>query len=360
MHPTSTSLRLISIALLLSVSLVARAGETRDVVFLMTSDPHFGSEDAKAKPPVTAEQGARSLATSLARLLSTIGRPWPAAVQAGATGVISRPAGLVVAGDLTDHNAWPLMATVLTPDGLPMPSDAAAPRIPLFFSIGNHDGGIDGAAGRAIIAINRKRMDKKPLAAIDPTGLHCAWSWQGVHIVNVNLCPADAMDAETPFQYGKPPPRGWNDPMGAMTFLEGYLKRTVGDSGAPVVIVQHYGYCGGFNFDWNWWTAKQRRRFHDAIAPYNVIALLHGHTHLPARYRWPDPAADAAEVKRLFGDQPPRPLRSYDVFSAGNMHAGHGYAFRITRDRLVAAHFDGRDWSRNPALHAVITITGGR
>jgi len=138
----------------------------------------------------------------------------------------------------------------------------------------------------------------------------------------VNLCPADTTDNETPFKYGHPGPGSWNDSRGALTFLTGYLRQRVGTSGDPVIIWQHYGYCEGFNFDWNWWSAKQRRAFYDAIKGYNIVALLHGHTHAPARYRWPDPANDATEVRRLFGDKPPANLRAFDVFSGGSFGAG--------------------------------------
>jgi len=138
----------------------------------------------------------------------------------------------------------------------------------------------------------------------------------------VNLCPADTTDNETPFKYGHPGPGSWNDSRGALTFLTGYLRQRVGTSGDPVIIWQHYGYCEGFNFDWNWWSAKQRRAFYDAIKGYNIVALLHGHTHAPARYRWPDPANDATEVRRLFGDKPPEKLRAFDVFFGGSFGAG--------------------------------------
>ncbi len=174
-----------------------------------------------------------------------------------------------------------------------------------------------------------------------------------MHFVCVNLCPADTTDPETPFKFGKPGPGSWNDPMGALTFLTTYLCQQVGTSGEPVIIWQHYGFCEGFNFDWNWWSARQRRAFYEAVKDYNVVALLHGHTHAPARYRWPDPQRDAEELRRLFGDAPRANLRSFDVFSAGSLGGGTFYVVRILDDRLIAAHCDRRGWSANPALYVV-------
>jgi hypothetical protein len=206
------------------------------------------------------------------------------------------------------------------------------------------------------VARNRQHQAAGRLSAISENGLHYALKWDGVHIVGVNLAPADATDADTPFTYGKPGQGSWNDPEGALSFLAKYLREQVGSSNEPVIVWQHYGYCEGFNFDWNWWSLPQRRRVYDTLKPYNVVALLHGHTHAAAHYRWPDRATSAAEVKRLFGEVVPADMRSYDVFSAGSLGDGRAYVFRILGDRFIARHRGPNGWTGDPALDAEIRI----
>jgi hypothetical protein len=174
---------------------------------------------------------------------------------------------------------------------------------------------------------------------------------------------ADAIDPASAFKFGTPGPGSWHDPQGALMFLKEYLQKAVGTSGAPVILCQHLGFDEGFSIDWRWWSSGDRRRLYDAIREYNVVAILHGHTHAPAHYRWPDPKTGAAEVERLFGKEPPRDLRSFDVFCAGASQRERGpgefYVFRAVGDRLVAAHRGAAGWSADPALHAVKTIIGG-
>ena len=175
----------------------------------------------------------------------------------------------------------------------------------------------------------------------------------------VNLCPADTTDNETPFKYGHPGPGSWNDSRGALTFLTGYLRQRVGTSGDPVIIWQHYSYCEGFNFDWNWWSAKQRRVFYDAIKGYNIVALLHGHTHAPARYRWPDPAntpRKSGACSAISHRQTCEPLTcSPAVPSEPGLQTGGGtfYVFHILNDQLIAAHHDTHGWAKDPQLFLI-------
>jgi len=90
------------------------------------------------------------------------------------------------------------------------------------------------------------------------------------------------------------------------------------------------------------------------LAGYNVVALLHGHDHHAAHYRWPDPQGNPAEVKTLFGEAPPAGLRSYDVFSNGRLC----WLFRVSGGQLIAAHHDGKEWTS--ALSAVKSLARRR
>jgi hypothetical protein len=63
------------------------------------------------------------------------------------------------------------------------------------------------------------------------------------------------------------------------------LAEHVGASGRPVVILQHYDLQGS-----DWWHQQERVAFYDAVLPYQVAAVFHGHTGTDV-YRWkPDGA----------------------------------------------------------------------
>ncbi|MEI7909964.1 MAG: metallophosphoesterase [Verrucomicrobiota bacterium] len=338
-------------ALLLLVPAGLAADAARDWVFLMSSDPHIGSDDAKANPPVTADEIAARAKANLAGVLQLPGEAYPSDLLPGLpAGKIPTPRALLLAGDLTDNAAWPLFEKVFPPTLEPG-------NIPVFVAAGNHDGPPSGATRLGIIARNRLHAEAKRIDVVAANGMHYAWKWAGVHFICVNLCPADSTDNETPFTYGKPGPGSWNDPLNALQFLKDYLKNV--GPGEPIIIWQHYGYCEGFNFDWNWWSAKQRRLFYDVVKEFNVVALLHGHTHAPAHYLWPDPKADPQEVQRLFGDAPPKALRSFEVFSAGSVGGGDFYLFRILDERLFALHHNSRGWTKDPGLTTAISLSKG-
>ena len=348
-HPLPPVTLLAAAAALLLASATFAAEVSRDLVFLMSSDPHLGSEALKANPPVTSDQVAATAKANLDSVLKLIGEPYPSGLLPGLpVGRIAAPRALLLAGDLTDNGAWPLFETIFPP--LLEPGS-----IPVFVAAGNHDGEPSGPSRQGILARNRLHAAAKRIEVIATNGFHYAWQWEGVHFICVNLCPADTTDAETPFTYGKPGPGSWNDPLNALQFLKDYLKN-VGPT-APVIIWQHYGYCEGFNFDWNWWSAKQRRLFYDAVKDHHIVALLHGHTHAPAHYLWPDPKADRQEVERLFGDVPPQDLRSFEVFSAGSVGGGAFYLFRIVNDQLFALHHDVRGWNKDPVLTTVTSLS---
>ena len=292
---------------------------------------------------------AATVRQTLDNMLGLVGQPYPSRklLPDLPSGKIAQPRGVIIAGDLTDYGDWPRFRAgipgrwrrgpakyLCSSESATMTATRKAPRGWAFWP----------ATGCS----SRKHL----IDGVSDNGLHYAWNWDGVHFVCVNLCPADSTDAQTPFKYGHPGPGSWNDPLGALTFLKDYLRKNV-RGGEPVIIWQHYGYCEGFNFDWEWWSAKQRREFYDAVKDCNIAAILHGHTHAPARYRWPDAKADPKEVERLFGQSPPKDLRSFDIFSGGSFGGGTYYLFRVLGDRLIALHHDRNGWSKGEDLDLI-------
>jgi len=321
----------------------------RDVTFFLISDPHVGSEDLKANPTVTREQTSMGVRSNLAALLKTVGEPYPSTgpFKGMDLGTVARPKGLLIAGDLTDNLDWERFISIFPASGV----GASHKKIPVFLCLGNHDGHAKGATRKEVVKWNRAYREDKKLAAVSDNGLHYALNWEGVHIISLNLCPADTVDYETIFKFGAPGDGSWNDPDKALSFLTGYLRDHVGKSGEPVILMHHYGFDGFSMNDWNWWTPKQRRTLYDTIKPYNVVAFLHGHDHAPNHYRWPNADVNQDEVKRLFGETVPSDLKSYDVFSTGRV----GWVFRILDDKLIATHRNEKGW--DTSLKCVIPLS---
>jgi len=324
------------------------AAEPRDFTFFVISDPHIGVQE-KEKPTRTTEQIVEEGRRGVAAVLGLIGKALPSDGLAGAIGPgrVGRPRGLLIAGDLTDNLRWDAFQEVFPTTGIP----TEAEPLDAFACFGNHDGNPDGPVRRGLVDQNRAYWRAGKLSAISDNGVHFALCWQGVHLLGLSPCPADSTDEETPFRFGQPGPGSWNDPQGALRFLQTYLAEKVGQSGDPVILVHHYGFDGFSTNDWNWWTPKQRRALYDAIKDYNIVAFIHGHNHHAARYRWPDPQQAPDEVRRLFGDPMPDDVRSYDVFSWGRLC----WVFRFVNDQMIAAHYGGEGRGWNPALHFVKT-----
>lgn len=331
--------------------LSAAEAPKRDVTFFLISDPHVGSENPKATPPVTREQTEKGVRSNLAALMQTIGEPYPATglFKDMKLGMVEKPRGLLIAGDLTDNLDWERFVSIFPASGVGTDSK----KIPAFLCLGNHDGDAKGATRKEVVKWNRAYSKDKKLAALSENGLHYALNWEGVHIICLNLCPADTVDKETIFKFGAPGDGSWNDPDQALSFMKSYLRDHVGKSGEPVILMHHYGFDGFSMNDWNWWTPKQRRNLYDTIKPFNVVAFLHGHDHAPNHYRWPDATIHPDEVKRLFGETPPADLKVYDVFSTGRV----GWVFRIRDNKLIAAHRKEKGW--NESLNCVLPLSLG-
>ena len=104
--------------------------------------------------------------------------------------------------------------------------------------------------------------------------MHSSWDWavggHAVHFVHLNLYPGSAGG-------------DWwgGQPEYSLEYMVQDLRRNVGSSGAPVVVISHYGpNCLGR------WSDAEMQAFRAAAAPYNVIAYVHGHTHVAHFYRW--------------------------------------------------------------------------
>lgn len=111
-----------------------------------------------------------------------------------------------------------------------------------------------------------------------------SWEWGGVHFLQLNVFPGDPVAnvrdrLHDPSACTTAVDDCARKYLRAMNFLIWDLRHRVGNSGKPVVLIQHYGF-DEFSTNGEWWSQGQRERLWDVIASYNVIAILTGHVHV--------------------------------------------------------------------------------
>ena len=331
----------------------ALSAVARDVTFYLVSDAHVGMIYKQCEPAFTAEDYNQNVVRTLDALATLPGRPWPKqgplAEAMKGKGTVPAPLAMIVAGDLTEVGSpaqWKDFDRLFPWQG------EAPKRFPVIALAGNHDGGSKtGIIRQGLRDRNAAMLKAGLLAKLSADGLHSAWVWQGVHFINANNYAGDVVKADAK------PGSMW-DPEKSLTFMKEYLASI--SPGAPVVIVQHLDYSERST----WWDQERRKAFYDVIKGYNVIALLHGHTHAITKLTFPEDKDYAA-----FGNGGPR----FDCFSAGAFkregvikgqpfpgprNPCECYVFRITDDTFAAGHFTaGPDgWNSTPQAGALTVV----
>ena len=294
--------------LVLSAPLAALAA---DVTFLVTSDSHYDAlenEDRNQRDRVTIDEMNRIAEER-----------WPEALGGGA---IARPRGVAVLGDVIDdgdrmregkNQSELQFGYFLAEFGL----DGTDGRLkyPVFEGWGNHDG---PPVGREQFGFsfqahlkdrNKLRLQKGLTDHVSENGLHYSWDWDGVHLVLLNLYPGNVPHPQTRYS------AAYHDPQGSLDFLKSDLAARVGESGRPVVVMHHYDLQGT-----NWWHDEERKTYYEALKPYNVIAVFHGHTGTGV-YRW----------------KPDGEEQALNVINTGQTENGF-FVVQITDDRIRLAY----------------------
>ena len=258
-----------------------------DITFYVTGDPQYGG-------------GAENKNAFHIQALNTFaGTPWRQELPSAGTPVAS-PLGLLIAGDLTQNGKdgrdeafgpgrdeigeferdYGLDGT----DGLL--------NMPVYEGYGNHDYDPDQPddefnwrfyydenptpSVERVVSRNARRVGLLKISS--GNGGHYSWDWGNVHFVNTNLYAGDEPSQATENSLIR-------DPRMALSFLRDDLRQHVGNSNRPVIIYQHYGF-DEFGYEDRWWTLNHKDAFLDVIRPYNVILIMHGHTHATYRYEW--------------------------------------------------------------------------
>jgi len=295
-----------------------------DVTFYAFGDPQYGG-------------GADDKNTfQVAALNALAGTPWPADLPGGGEPVAD-VRGVLVAGDLT-QNGQDGRITPLDSDELGrfeedygLTGVESELSLPVYEGFGNHDFDpaepgdwheldwrfyYDQDPTPSADRVAERNPDRVGLRTVAPgDDGHYSWDWDWLHLVNLNLCPADDPSDEDDTSRVR-------EPRDALAFLEADLEEAVGDSGRPVVLMSHYGF-DGFSQEPRWWTQQQKEDFLEVVAGYHVVAYLHGHTH--ATFEYPYEGLDVLNVGSPY----------YTEYNADGR--GHFTAIRVTDDAMVAA-----------------------
>jgi hypothetical protein len=246
-----------------------RKGGT-DVTFLAISDTHFGFEGIEA-----------AHARLVPRLNGIEGRAFPAHVG----GVVARPRGLLITGDLTEWgkpDEWAPFAKTYGLTG----TDGEV-RIPVFEVVGNHD------------KVSAHYVEEQ-VALRHGGGRYYAWDWDDLHLVALGEAPDDE----------------------GLAFLERDLARLASD--VPVVLYFHFALAGPWSTG-NWFAdGNFKPRLARLIDGHAVVGIFHGHHHATDHYTW----------------------HGTDVWKPGAVkHDAHTFAVvHVTDERMTVASFD---WERD-------------
>lgn len=255
------------------------------VAFFFVSDTHYLAN--KESPGELAENSA----DITSRFIETLNRlPGEAIPDAAGGGKVLPVQGVIHGGDLidsgdknggdhgkmaqTEWDAFTKHYGVTGKDG--------ALKYPVYEVYGNHDG--PQARGVAIDGIRERNKSRVGAKAVSKSGLHYSWDWGDVHFVNLGIVVASTADVARKRRYNAED---------SYAFLVEDLKEHVGKSGRPVVLTHHIdiarhtsGCDASAEYASKEWDSCDVAAYYKAIAPYNVAAVLYGHTHARQVHTW--------------------------------------------------------------------------
>jgi hypothetical protein len=258
-----------------------------DLTFFAVSDVHVGQSSPSKDSCRAAMPGW---------LNGLAGQHYPASVGGG---VIDKPRGLLMPGDLIDQGSTALWSQyILDYD----PKGTGRVKIPAYEGLGNHE--YYGTATVAPAALRQRNQNRIGVTYRDATNLHYSWDWDAVHFVMLNVFSGAAAS-------------GGIDPYGSYAFLEKDLADNVGASGRPVLVMQHFPMP-----DTGWWPMADANKMGTLLKKYNCIGILHGHSHAKTYYKF----------------------QGMDVYDDGTVMNGDISVFRITEGKMFVVNRIGDNW----------------
>lgn len=275
----------------------ASAFADQSFTFFMTADTHYGLDLFYLNEPYNK--------TTIDAMNKLPGTAYPASLG----GVVDTPNGVLVAGDLTDTPAsLNFFGSHTIPtfkrDGFNddyKVDGTGRLHYPVYEGYGNHD--VDNAQhSYTLDGIRQRNLVRPGVTEVASDGLAYSWDWEGVHFINLNIYP------------------GATERTGdSLEFLISDLQNEVGNSGRPVILMQHFGFDG---FSLDWWTDAERQAYADALAPYNILGIFHGHLHTTLEYQW----------------------NGYDVFDGSAAKDGNFLVVRINNGKMDVASREDNRW----------------
>jgi cytolysin (calcineurin-like family phosphatase) len=214
-----------------------------DLTFLVTADTHAGYAGKIALPDHPGGVGVEDVHQVVIATMNDIaGTPFPA----GLGGVVGKPRGVLIAGDLTENGQAAQWARFEAMYGLTGAEGWL--RHPVYEGVGNHD-----VWGGPYV---KAQVAKRHGAA------RYAWDWDDLHVVCLGEGP-DTAD---------------------IAWLRDDLAATGPDVG--VVLFFHYPLTGPSPGD-TWFAAGPfRDELARALLGYRVLGIFSGHLHTSGRYTW--------------------------------------------------------------------------
>lgn len=246
--------------------------------FFVAGDPQYLAE--KSAAPERLDPFSEGATSRFIELLARLpGQQLPKRMGGGR--VASNIHGVLVTGDLIDSadksgKTYEAMQRFewqrFTSDFGLTGKDGKLP-FPTYEVHGNHDGP-QGDTFVVAEIVNRSK-GRPHIVNRSPNGLHYSFNFGPLHIVALGLFVGEGDGHRPDFHYA---------PRNSLAFVIEDLKTHVGDSGRPVAAMFHL-HPNAPAFDW---PPADRALFWQALQPYNVVALFHGHTHAspPSRLMW--------------------------------------------------------------------------
>jgi cytolysin (calcineurin-like family phosphatase) len=259
----------------------------RNIGWFSVSDTHFNP------PPF---DGRKDVSTNNTAVINAINSLAGQAYPDPDWGAVQVPRAVTHTGDCTDRgypDEWAAFTAAYGVNG------EGLVKYPVYDGYGNHDSYDAYPPVSAPVNIAQRNVLRENVW-ISSNGYHYSWDWEDVHFVQVNIYPGNT---KTYCQ-------------ASLDFLRDDLKKRVGQSGRPVIILQHFGFD---SYSTNYWSGVDRETLYSCISNYNVAAILHGHNH-------------NAGVENFHG------ISSFSLPSSG--YLGMFTVFQVTDNSLRVAWYD--------------------
>ncbi|MGA7235168.1 MAG: metallophosphoesterase, partial [Bryobacteraceae bacterium] len=266
-------------------------------------------------------------------LLPSLGFNWSQAGAGFDNKPLGSPSAVVTTGDDTNYGQQTDLGGYRLLYELGLTSDSL--NYLVFPGLGNHD-----VQGQCEFANCGRRMFDYVAAAascaahVDNDSHNYSWDWGPFHMIQLNEWAGSTnLGSDTATNYKPTHGSGLN-------WLAQDLLNSVGSSGRPVILFQHFGwdYFSLYNNDFSgqtdpWWSAADRQRLLNILAPYHIAALFSGHQHQTGMYG----------VDYTDSSGHPRILDDFTGGTGGINGNGEFFAVRLTQNFLDVLPFKWSD-----------------